>query len=281
MMIRFTKMHGAGNDFVVIDDWRRCVPWQDTRLMAAVASRRSGIGCEGVLVLQPPEAESGADFKMVFLNPDGREASMCGNGARCAALFAYRHGLAGRLQVIAAGTGLVEAEILRPDPLSGEVRLRTRVEATIRGVEVATPTGTLTCRWLNTGVPHAVLWTDDLETLDVRALGRLIRQDPAFAPDGTNVDFAMRDGDEGLHVRTYERGVEDESGACGTGALAAALVAIRETGMPSPLIVRVSSGDLLRVDLEELKDDQAVMTLTGPARETFTGIIDLAAFGGA
>ncbi len=280
MTLRFTKMHGAGNDFVVIDDWRRAAPWQDARLMAAIASRRSGIGCEGLLLLQPPEAGSEADFRMRYLNPDGGEAGMCGNGARCAALFAYRQGLAGRLQRIAAGTALVEAEILCPDPCAGEVLLRTRVCATIRRQDVATPAGTLTCHCLDTGVPHAVIWTDDLGAIDVRTLGRAVRRDAAFAPAGTNVDFAARGADGELCVRTYERGVEDESGACGTGALAVALVALRDTPLAAPLTLRVSSGDRLIVNLEATEGDQAVLTLTGPARETFTGVVDLAAFGG-
>ncbi len=280
MTIRFTKMHGAGNDFVVVDDWRRTTPWQDDRLMAAIASRRSGIGCEGLLLLQPPDGGVDADFRMRFLNPDGREAGMCGNGARCAALFAYRQGLAGRRQRIAAGAGIVEAEILCPDPCAGEVLLRTRVCSTIRPRDVETPAGTLTCHCLDTGVPHAVIWADGLDALDVRTLGRAVRHDPAFAPEGTNVDFAARSPDGELCVRTFERGVEDESGACGTGALAVALVALSDGSTSAPLTLRVSSGDRLTVNLETTEGDRAVLTLTGPARETFTGVVDLAAFGG-
>lgn len=279
MIFRFTKMHGAGNDFVAMDDWRRTVPWQAETLMATVAARRTGIGCEGILLVQPPSPESGADFRMRFLNPDGREAGMCGNGARCAALFAYRHGLAGRQQRIQTTSGIVDAEILDARPAAGSVRLRmpSPAAATLRRVDGAGRSWS--CHCLDTGVPHAVIFVEDVASIDVRTVGRVLRNHPAFAPAGANIDFVQIRTDGQLAVRTYERGVEDESGACGTGAVASALAAMAVHGLKPPLTLQVSSGDRLIVDAEA-SGDGWLPSLTGPAREVYEGSIDFAAFGG-
>lgn len=280
MTVQFTKMHGAGNDFIAIDDWRKTVPWTNVGLMSAIATRRTGIGCEGLILVQPPDNGDAADFRMRFLNPDGREAGMCGNGARCAALFAYRHGLAGRMQRIQTGSGGVQAEILDARPFAGAVRLTTAnpVPATARTVEVAG--ATWTCHCLDTGVPHAVVFVDDAASVDVRTVGRALRWHGTFAPTGANIDFVQVRPDGALTVRTYERGVEDESGACGTGALASALAAVSVLGLRLPLTLHVSSGDQLVVDVALGADGGTVPTLTGPAREVYTGAIDLAGFGG-
>jgi diaminopimelate epimerase len=274
-------MHGAGNDFIAIDDWRKTVPWTNTELMTAVATRRTGIGCEGIILVQPPAPEGSADFRMRFLNPDGREAGMCGNGARCAALFAYRHGLAGRLQRIQTGSGFVNAEILDARPFAGAVRLTTSNPAPTVVRSVAAAGAAWTCHCLDTGVPHAVVFVEDVAAVDVRTVGRALRWHADFAPAGVNVDFVQALPDGGLGVRTYERGVEDESGACGTGALASALAAVSVLGLKLPLTLNVSSGDRLVVDVALGPNGETVPTLTGPAREVYTGVIDLAGFGGA
>ncbi len=278
MMLHFTKMHGAGNDFVVLDDWRNTVPWREESLMSAIAARRTGIGCEGILLVQNPGSDAGADFRMRFLNPDGREAGMCGNGARCAALFAYRHGFAGQRQRILTRSGIVQAEILDPHPFEGQVRLTFARPAPPRAVELDCAGASWTAHLLDTGVPHAVLFVPDAGSLDVRALGRALRHHAAFAPDGANIDFVEILPGRQLRVRTYERGVEDESGACGTGAVASAVAAIALKGLQPPLTLLVSSGDRLAVDLTSGADGQPVPTLTGPALEVFQGTLDLSAF---
>lgn len=281
MSVQFTKMHGAGNDFVAIDDWRRGVPWTDVDLMARIAARRTGIGCEGLILVQPPDDDT-ADFRMRFLNPDGREAGMCGNGARCAALFAYRHGLAGRSQRIqTSGSGVVQAEILDARPFAGAVRLTTSAPSPAIKRHIEAAGATWTCHFLDTGVPHAVVFVDDVARVDVRTVGRALRYHPAFAPAGANVDFVQARPDGALAVRTYERGVEDESGACGTGALASALAAVSVLGLRLPLTLHVTSGDQLIVDMTLGPQGGTVPTLTGPAREVYTGSIELAGFGGA
>jgi len=278
MIVQFTKMHGAGNDFIAIDDWRRTVPWQNRGLMATIATRRTGIGCEGILLVQPPDAGENADFRMRFLNPDGGEASMCGNGARCAALFAYRHGLAGQRQRILTASGIVEAEILNPHPASGVVCLRTPSPRPIEIRSVDADGKRWECHCLDTGVPHAVIFVDDVVGIDVRTLGRALRRHPDFAPDGMNIDFVQILSENSLHVRTYERGVEDESGACGTGALASALAAMGAHRLTPPISLLVSSGDTLVVDAVKSADGSWLPSLTGPAREVYRGTLDLAEF---
>lgn len=278
MMLHFTKMHGAGNDFIVLDDWRGTLPWQQEALMTAIAARRTGIGCEGILLLQNPGPESGADFRMRFINPDGGEAGMCGNGARCAALFAYRHGIAGQRQRILTRAGIVQAEILDPHPFEGQVRLTFATPAPMRTVTLDCAGRSWTAHLLDTGVPHAVVFVADAQSLDVRALGRALRHHAAFAPGGANIDFVEVLPDRQLRVRTYERGVEDESGACGTGAVASALAAIAVEDLRPPLTLHVSSGDRLTVDTVPGPDGQPVPTLTGPALEVFQGTLDLSAF---
>ena len=215
MKIKFTKMHGAGNDFVMIDDRQGDVPWEDYFLMTALASRRTGIGCEGVILVQESE---NADFKSLFLNPDGTEAELCGNGLRCVASFAHRIGAAGRNMTIETGCcGVVAAELLdgsmvrvwMPEPSKRDYNLSLNVDGNIVKAD-----------FINTGVPHLVVQVPDVNEVDVDGLGRSLRLHPVFEPDGANVDFVNFRSPNRMALRTYERGVEAESGACGTGAVA-------------------------------------------------------------
>lgn len=278
MKLKFTKMHGAGNDFIVFDDRDLSVPWHRKDLMAAMAARRLGIGCEGILLVQPPDAGAGADFRMRFLNPDGGEAEMCGNGARCAALFAYGLGAAGKSQKIQTRAGVLEAEILESAPYRGRVRLVFTPPSLIKEHRLLCGGSELTVYLLDTGVPHAVVFVDDARGADVLGLGRALRFHEAFAPAGANADFVEVLADGTLLMRTYERGVEDESGACGTGAVAAALVAIRERGLETPVRLRVASGDILEVGVAGVAADGELPTLSGPARIVCEGSVDTDAF---
>ena len=263
----FTKMHGAGNDFVVFDGRLPGLPWREPDAMARLAARRTGIGCEGVLLLFPSDTPRTA-FRLVFLNPDGREADLCGNGTRCAALYGLRHGFADAPAFrIATGAGTVEAEVLRDAPFDGLVRLRLQPasapeirRATLADGRVAE------CVFVDSGVPHAIVEVADVDAVDVRATGRELRLHDAFAPAGANVDFVQRLGPASLRMRTYERGVEDESGACGTGAVAAAVANAWRHGHAGPVAVLVTSGDTLTVDP---RADGPL--LTGPACEVFRG----------
>ena len=268
MTISFTKMHGAGNDFVMIDDRALVFPWQDYLRMAALATRRLGIGCEGIILIQP---STRADFRMRFLNPDGTEVELCGNGARCSAAFAHRLGAAGKAMTMETQAGLIDAEITEtgikvwmPEPAGRRYDLAVEVDGRLFEGHA-----------LTVGVPHLVVPVPDLPALDVARFGSLLRQHPTFAPHGVNVDFVKHTAVNRLHMRTYERGVEAESGACGTGAVAAAIVAIERGTSTLPLTITTSSGFELQVDGDWRTRKCTGMTLTGPVKTVFEGVVDL------
>ena len=254
--VRFVKMHGAGNDFVLVDDREGGFPCEH-RLIAAMATRPGGIGCEGVVLVQRSET---ADFKMRFFNPDGSEAELCGNGARCVAAFAREIGaVAGKAMRFETAAGPVDAEILDDDL-----------------VRIAMPATKLPRDgFVVAGVPHKVVSVENLAKADVDGEGRRIRMSDEFAPDGTNVDFACYRAPDRVAVRTYERGVEAESFACGTGAVAAAVVGVAQHGLRFPVHVKTSGGYELTVDGVQTKSGFEELTLTGPVKRVYEGLIDL------
>ena len=228
--IPFSKMTGSGNDFVMVDNRRELLAEGElVPFTQAVCPRRTSVGADGAIFLQRPEPGSGLAFHMRYFNADGSEADMCGNGARCIALFAAEHGAAGQQMRFQTGAGPIEAwitaagvkvELTRPSPIA-----RRRLEDL--------PAELAEVYHLDTGVPHAVVFAADAAAVDVRDWGRRLRHHGAFAPAGTNVNFVQR-ADGGLAIRTYERGVEDETLACGTGATASALAAAYALGLESP-----------------------------------------------
>ncbi len=277
MKLNFTKMQGAGNDFVVIDDLGGRFPVEDRALIRRLAARRMGIGCEGVIVIRPGPDDASADFTMLFFNPDGSRASMCGNATRCLALFAFEHGIGGRVQRMATDAGPVVAEILDARRGYGTVRValtppRDRREQ----VSVALTRGRVAdCFHVNTGVPHAVVFVEDAEAVDVVSDGRAIRHAAVFSPSGVNVDFVSLLPDGSVRARTYERGVEDESGACGTGAVAVAIALVERRGGALPVVVRFGAGMALVVDgVRDAAGLCHAMRLTGPARLVFEGCLE-------
>ena len=260
MAIPFWKMHGAGNDFILVDDRSGGFPADEPSFRAGLCDRRRGIGSDGLLLLQPSSA---ADFRMRFFNPDGSEADFCGNGARCIACLAHEIGAAPVDMRIETRAGLVRAEILA-SPL---VRLHLPPPKDWRmNLSIAWKNKERPLHFVNTGVPHAVAVVDDLAAVDVPAFGAFIRHHPLFAPAGSNADFIQIRGPDSLAIRTYERGVEGETLACGTGILAAALVAEKLGLVRAPVRVRAAGGDELEVGL-------APLTLTGPAEHSFRGTI--------
>lgn len=272
MKLKFTKMHGAGNDFVMIDDRQGDVPWQDHFLMAALASRRTGIGSEGIILIQPSE---NSDFRMRFLNPDGTEVELCGNGARCAAAFAHSIGAAGKNMTMETLCGVIDAKICGDN---GMVRLWMPEASKKRyNLTVDVDGQAVTGFFINTGVPHFVVPVEDIGAVDVATLGLKLRQHQEFAPEGTNVSFAALRPPDQITLRTYERGVEAESGACGTGAVASAVVAVETAGMRLPVRVRTSVGFELLVDGDWRCNKCTGLTLTGPTKVVFKGEIDLSA----
>lgn len=257
MKISFVKMHGAGNDFVMVDDRAKRCPVESRDFVAALAQRPDGVGCEGVVFVRPSER---ADFLMRFFNPDGSEADLCGNGARCVAAFAWRQG------IVASSEMRFET---RAGILSAWVESETRVR-----VEMPDPQG-LREDFVCEGVPHAIVTVEDLASCDVAHRGREIRFSERFAPQGANVDFVTWNAPHEASMRTYERGVEAESFACGTGATAVALVGVGFHGLSFPVRVTTSRGDILEVRADRKGSSFSSVTLSGPVREVFTGDIDV------
>lgn len=264
MLVKFVKYEGAGNDFILIDD-REGAFRPDAGHIAALCDRHFGIGADGLMTLR---RSAGLDCSMRYYNADGSAGEMCGNGARCFALFAEHRGIGGETKFFDAADGLHTARIRRLKGTSGEIEL-----GMIAVREIRTGDG-----WwfLNTGVPHYVEFVDDLEAVDVTGRGRAIRRDTARFPQGTNVNFVQITGDGTIRMRTYERGVENETLACGTGATAAAIVtAFARQPHTTDFRITVPGGALaVRFSHEQGTQTYTDIRLTGPARRVFEGVFD-------
>lgn len=271
--IAFTKMHGAGNDFVLIDDRAGTFPAHDHILLAMLAAPRTGIACEGVILVQK---SSVADFRMAFFNPDGTEADLCGNGARCVAAFAREIGMVSSpAMTFETRAGLVDAEV----SANGLVRVWMPEPKNRRyGLQVKVGDKFVAGDYVEAGVPHFIVPCESVASVDVEGLGRALRLSDAFAPNGTNVDFVQFIPAHKALIRTYERGVEAESGACGTGAVATAIVAVESKKMSLPVHVRTSQGYTLTVDGDWRHAKTTGFTLTGPVKKVFEGVVDLDSF---
>jgi len=256
MKVRFVKMHGAGNDFILVDDRDESFPC-DRGVIASMSARGTGIGCEGVILVQP---STESDFRMRFFNPDGSEAELCGNGARCVAAFAREIGAAAadrmRFETLA---GTVEAEIVGRNL----VKVRMPDPKGLRG------------DFVNSGVPHRIVPVEDLAKTDVDGEGRRIRFSAEYAPAGTNVDFVRYCPPHDADIRTYERGVEAETGACGTGSVAAGVVGVARYGLVFPVRVHTVRGYELTVDGVMAGEEFSSVTLTGPVCRVCSGEVDL------
>ncbi|MDX6765488.1 MAG: diaminopimelate epimerase [Candidatus Methylacidiphilales bacterium] len=269
MGVQFWKMSGAGNDFICLDNRRKKLRLTKKQI-AALCHRQFGVGADGLLVVEPGDACH--DFRMRYYNADGGEADMCGNGARCFARYARRIARV-RKPALAfrTGAGTVTGEFL-----GEEVRVGlTPPQDEALNRQVATSAGTLTVHSINTGVPHAVVFVDDVEKTEIVRLGSELRWHADFQPKGTNVNFVQRLSARRLRVRTYERGVEGETLACGTGVAAAALIAARVHGLASPVEIKVQGGDLLKVYFDTREGAFTNVRLQGPADFVFEGEIDV------
>ncbi len=265
--IPFTKMSGAGNDFIVIDHRQTLIPEAEQQEFAKRVCRRMfSVGADGLILI---EDSAVADFRWRFYNGDGSVAEMCGNGARCAARFAHAKGIAGSSMSFETLAGIIEAEICSDDE---SVRLRMTAPIDFRtGLSVMLDGREQGLCFVNSGVPHAVLFVEE-EEVPVREWGKIVRFHPLFQPAGTNVNFVQKVAENTLRVRTYERGVEDETMACGTGAVASAIFAATRGLAQSPVTVITSGGEQLTIlfDLQEgpLADN---VFLQGPARIIYEG----------
>ena len=243
--IAFWKMNGSGNDFIIIDNRDQRIAEGDMPLLVKrCCRRRESVGADGVIFVQESEEH---DFAWRFYNADGGEAEMCGNGGRCVSRFAYLKGIAGPEMTFDTLAGPITAvvngrmaKVLMPKPrnLSLDIDLGDRPEW-------------VTTDFVNTGVPHVVVQVRDLSGHPVVEQGRTIRYHDRFAPEGTNANFIKIAGPDSLEIRTYERGVEDETLACGTGSIAAAVVACARNLASSPTEVKTRSGEILTITLEK------------------------------
>lgn len=258
MEISFYKYHGAGNDFILIDN-RAAHITLTTAQVAGLCHRRFGIGADGLMLLQHTP---GADFEMVYYNADGNESTMCGNGGRCIAAFAHLLGVTGMDMQFKAVDGMHEAHIHE----DGIVSLHMQDVTAIDFKDDYTI--------LDTGSPHFVQWVDELAGTDVFREGRKVRNREAFQPKGINVNFVQRK-ENGIAIRTYERGVEDETLACGTGVTAAAIVSVGvQTGHFS-IPVKAEGGDLsVTFEKKDAGTAQHII-LTGGATFVFKGTVDV------
>ena len=261
---KFVKMSGSGNDFIIVDNREKIVKNKDLPgLIAQICRRKISVGADGVILIEPSDK---ADFKWQFFNADGSKAEMCGNGARCAARFAYLNGIAGQSLAFETDAGIISghvkddrAKLKMPDP--AELRLDYNIEL---------QTGPLTVSSVNTGVPHVVIMKESIDDINVFDLGREIRYHGAFTPAGTNVNFICQKEQGHLMIRTYERGVENETLACGTGSIAAALITSCKTKWQSPIHLQTRSGVSLSIYFNKDGSDFKDIYLEGDARLIFS-----------
>jgi diaminopimelate epimerase len=263
--IPFFKMSGSGNDFIIIDNRNNIVDEIGlTPFIKKVCMRRMSAGADGLILI---EKHDSADFRWRYFNSDGGRAEMCGNGVRCAARFAYLNGIAGSSMSFLTDAGIVHAEV------TGD---RSKVKMTDpSGFKdnclIELKGGPLAVSSVNTGVPHAVIITDDIGGVDVTGTGKEIRFHKYFAPAGTNVNFITGIKNGAISVRTYERGVEDETLACGTGAIASALVTAFRNKAVSPINVITRSGGVLAIHFKEDNGRFYDIYLEGDARVIYKG----------
>ena len=266
--ISFFKYSATGNDFILIDNRARRFTGAEPRVFFDLCARKTGVGADGMLLIETPRHPD-CVFTMRYFNRDGRESEMCGNGARASAYHAATQGLAGpRMQFEVSG------EAYHAEVSQSRVRLRMQEPRDLRlQVQVLPALGTpFALRmteggYVNTGVPHVVLFTEAVDRVDVAQLGRKVRHHPAFAPAGTNANFVEISGDSCLKIRTYERGVEEETLACGTGAVASALLAHQVHGMNFPIRLLTPGGEL--VVSREAHSNR--LQLEGLVKRVFTG----------
>jgi len=262
-------MNGAGNDFIVVDN-RSGTSSLSREQVARLCDRHRGVGADGLLILIP-SASGRANWAWEFYNSDGSSGEMCGNGARCFARFVQKKtGATGGL-TFETGAGIISAGFC-----GARVTVNLTEPADLRLNElVPLSTGEQTIHSINTGVPHAVLFVPEADSAMVQRLGPEIRRHAHFAPRGANVNFVQVLGLNHIRVRTFERGVEGETLACGTGVTASALISSRVHKFNSPVKVQVLGGDELEVSFNQVDGRFGDVRLTGPAEFVFEGRIEV------
>ncbi len=273
--VPFAKMSGTGNDFIIIDHRDPFIsPADQSEFARLVCRRRFSVGADGLILIEKSEA---ADFSWQFYNGDGSRAEMCGNGARCAARFAYERDIAPAAMRFETDAGVIEAFVLQSSAELVKIRLTAPEDLRLN---IPLPIGRVehTLHFINTGVPHTVVLVNDAGMVPVADWGREIRFHETFQPAGTNANFAQVLSGDTLMVRTYERGVEGETMACGTGAVASALVAALLEHATPPVTVITSGGEELKIHFsltgkgkERQLDHAAGIFLEGPVHKIYEG----------
>jgi len=265
--VAFSKKAAAGNDFIIVDD-RAKVLADPVRAAKTLCERKYSVGADGLLIL---ERSKSADLKMRIFNPDGSEAQMCGNGVRCLAKFAAQAKIVSATHSIETLAGRIEAQV-RGDVVKAKMitprGLKLDVSVEVEGKKYL-------LHLIDTGVPHVVHVTDRVNQVEVGRLGGLLRRHSRFAPEGTNVNFISIGKDASVEVRTYERGVEAETLACGTGSTAAALVAATLKGLRSPVHVKTRGGEILKVYFNKKNSGFEEVYLEGKVADCFEGRVNL------
>jgi diaminopimelate epimerase len=265
LMIEFLKMSGSGNDFILIDNRNRNLPVDDIHgFVKRVCTRIGAVGADGLILIEKSDR---CDFRWRFFNADASEVDMCGNGGRCAARFAYLKGIAKERMSFETGAGVIDAEVkgtLVKLRLTDPHSLRMDETLSIDGRDIGVSS-------INTGVPHVIHDVNDLDGVDVFQLGRKIRYHAHFQPAGTNANFVRVINRHAIRVRTYERGVEDETLACGTGSVAATLISSWKGQVDSPVAVTVKSGETLNIHFTKTDRGFERVYLEGGAAVVYEG----------
>lgn len=259
MIANFFKYQGAGNDFVIIDNRNRDFPKDDVKIINRICDRKFGIGADGLMLLENSDR---ADFKMIYFNADGHEGSMCGNGGRCLVAFANSLGIFENETIFEAGNTLYKAS-LHDDQVSLQMSDVKRIEKNDGYV------------FLDTGSPHHVSFENNISDMDVYATGKSIRYSAPYLDSGTNVNFVEKLNDDSFKIRTYERGVENETLSCGTGATAAALAAHYLEKTNKNKVMMKTLGGNLTIDFEREGKLYHSIVLSGPATFVYKGSISV------
>lgn len=262
--VSFWKMSGSGNDFIIIDNRNLSIDKTNIREIIAKICRRSlSVGADGVIFIEPSNK---ADFKWDFYNSDGSTAEMCGNGSRCAARYCYLNGITGKKIKFESIAGIIEAEITSDTNV--KVKL-TKPQDLKLDFEIPLEEKVFVGSFVNTGVPHVAIEIEDLNNFDVKRYGKQIRFHELFSPKGTNVNFYKVLPDNTVKIRTYERGVEDETLACGTGSAAVSFILHKKSILTPPINLITSGG--MRLIIHISNSDE--IYLEGEARVIYKGIL--------
>lgn len=267
----FSKFVGCGNDFILFDNRQGHFPITQPYLFTKLCHRQFGIGADGVILLEPAEK---ADFRMRIFNPDNTEAEMCGNGVRCFVKWLISIGLKKSLYSIETKHRLIQASAAETSvKVDMGVPKDEKWNLSLKFLDQQA-----TVHFLNTGVPHAVVFVADVNAIDIQQWGFALRKHAMWQPNGTNVNFVQILSPNKIKVRTYERGVEGETLACGTGSTAAALAAAKQYNISSPIIVETQSKEELIIDFALENEGFSHVSMTGPAHFIFSGEVDLNSF---